>query len=161
MDSSVSPKDEIWFLRVCHHVSNAVYLSYSLLHKRVLATSGFYLCFYLHSACAPLCCTKSLVYLCAQELKCCNITVFIRRNVAAAICLCGGFSDQFSALAIHHASAAKYFPFFYTHLSRIVSPILPVPFHVIRCNGKGGKYLLPCRSSVMSISKPPGSPYLF
>jgi len=26
MDSSVSPKDEIWFLRVCHHISNAVYL---------------------------------------------------------------------------------------------------------------------------------------
>jgi hypothetical protein len=26
MDSSVSPKDEIWFLRVCHHVSNAVYI---------------------------------------------------------------------------------------------------------------------------------------
>jgi len=25
MDSSVSQKDEIWFLRVCHHVSNAVY----------------------------------------------------------------------------------------------------------------------------------------
>ena len=24
MDSSVSPKDEIWFLRVCHHVSDAV-----------------------------------------------------------------------------------------------------------------------------------------
>jgi hypothetical protein len=24
MDSSVSAKDEIWFLRVCHHVSNAV-----------------------------------------------------------------------------------------------------------------------------------------
>jgi len=24
--SSVSPKDEIWFLRVCHHISNAVYL---------------------------------------------------------------------------------------------------------------------------------------
>ena len=22
---SVSPKDEIWFLRVCHHISNAVY----------------------------------------------------------------------------------------------------------------------------------------
>ena len=21
MDSSVSPKDEIWFLRVCHHIS--------------------------------------------------------------------------------------------------------------------------------------------
>jgi hypothetical protein len=25
MDSSVSPKDEIWFLHVCHHISNAVY----------------------------------------------------------------------------------------------------------------------------------------
>jgi len=25
MDSSVSPKNEIWFLRVCHHISNAVY----------------------------------------------------------------------------------------------------------------------------------------
>ena len=24
MDSSFSPKDEIWFLRVCHHISNAV-----------------------------------------------------------------------------------------------------------------------------------------
>ena len=28
MDSSVSPKDEIWFLRVCHHISNAVYPSF-------------------------------------------------------------------------------------------------------------------------------------
>jgi hypothetical protein len=25
MDSSVSPKDEIWFPRLCHHISNAVY----------------------------------------------------------------------------------------------------------------------------------------
>jgi hypothetical protein len=25
MDSSVSAKDEIWFLPVCHHVSNALY----------------------------------------------------------------------------------------------------------------------------------------
>jgi hypothetical protein len=25
MDSSISPIDEIWFLRVCHHISNAVY----------------------------------------------------------------------------------------------------------------------------------------
>ena len=25
MDTSVSPKDEILFLRVCHHISNAVY----------------------------------------------------------------------------------------------------------------------------------------
>jgi hypothetical protein len=26
MDSSVSAKEEIWFLRLCHHISNAVYL---------------------------------------------------------------------------------------------------------------------------------------
>jgi hypothetical protein len=26
MESSVLPKDEIWFLRLCHHISNAVYL---------------------------------------------------------------------------------------------------------------------------------------
>ena len=34
MDSSVSPKDEIWFLRVCHHISNAVYnvTAYTLRH---------------------------------------------------------------------------------------------------------------------------------
>jgi hypothetical protein len=30
MDSSVLPKDEIWFLRVCHHISNAVYLFHVL-----------------------------------------------------------------------------------------------------------------------------------
>ena len=25
MDMSVLPKDKIWFLRLCHHISNAVY----------------------------------------------------------------------------------------------------------------------------------------
>jgi len=25
MDSSVSPKDEMWFLRVCHHISTGLY----------------------------------------------------------------------------------------------------------------------------------------
>jgi len=25
MDSSVSPEDEIWFLRVCHHISTGFY----------------------------------------------------------------------------------------------------------------------------------------
>ena len=25
MDSTVSPKDEIWFLRVCHHISTGLY----------------------------------------------------------------------------------------------------------------------------------------
>jgi hypothetical protein len=29
MDSSVSPKEEIWFLFVCHHISNAVYDAFS------------------------------------------------------------------------------------------------------------------------------------
>ena len=29
MDSSVSPKDEIWFLRMCHHISNAAYSTIS------------------------------------------------------------------------------------------------------------------------------------
>jgi hypothetical protein len=28
MDLSVSPKDEIWFLHVCHHISNAVYIRF-------------------------------------------------------------------------------------------------------------------------------------
>ena len=28
IDSSVSAKDEIWFLRVCHHVSNGLYIMY-------------------------------------------------------------------------------------------------------------------------------------
>ena len=36
MDSSVSPKDEIRFLRVCHHISNAVYLS----HYPSISVSG-------------------------------------------------------------------------------------------------------------------------
>ena len=29
MDSSVSPKDEIWFLRVCHHISTGLYIMYA------------------------------------------------------------------------------------------------------------------------------------
>jgi len=38
MDSSVSRKDEIWFLRVCHHISNAVFCVPS--NVRVIATAG-------------------------------------------------------------------------------------------------------------------------
>jgi len=30
MESSVSPKDETWFLRVCHHISNAVYVTFEI-----------------------------------------------------------------------------------------------------------------------------------
>ena len=29
MDSSVSPTDEIWFLRVCHHISTGLYLPFA------------------------------------------------------------------------------------------------------------------------------------
>jgi hypothetical protein len=29
MDSSVSSKDEIWFPRMCHHISNTVYRSFT------------------------------------------------------------------------------------------------------------------------------------
>ena len=36
MDSSVSPKDEIWFLRVCHHIWNAVYEDMTLPSRRLL-----------------------------------------------------------------------------------------------------------------------------
>ena len=42
MDSSVSPKDEIWFLRVCHHISNAVYIIlHCKLHHVLLHVSSF------------------------------------------------------------------------------------------------------------------------
>ena len=34
MDSSVSPKDEIWFLRVCRHISSAVYFHVFLTSAR-------------------------------------------------------------------------------------------------------------------------------
>ena len=30
MDSSVSPKDDIWFLRVCHHISTGLYIEQPL-----------------------------------------------------------------------------------------------------------------------------------
>ena len=35
MDSSVSPKDKIWFLHVCHNVSNAVYHFYLTIYHTV------------------------------------------------------------------------------------------------------------------------------
>ena len=41
MDSSVSAKDEIWFLRVCHHVSNAVYNSLSLPRQHNTKVSAY------------------------------------------------------------------------------------------------------------------------
>jgi len=28
MDSYVSPKDEIWFMRVCHHISTGLYTKF-------------------------------------------------------------------------------------------------------------------------------------
>jgi hypothetical protein len=36
MDSSVSPKDEIWFLRVCHHISTGLYYTSVVITKHRL-----------------------------------------------------------------------------------------------------------------------------
>ena len=36
MDSSVSGKDEIWFLRVCHHVPHELYTSFKCPNKEKL-----------------------------------------------------------------------------------------------------------------------------
>ena len=41
MDSSVSPKDEIRFLRVCHHISNAVYQWWSCNVVRIAPFGSF------------------------------------------------------------------------------------------------------------------------
>jgi len=41
MDSSISLKDQIWFLRMCHHVSNVLYLS-TLSSLRGLGRSYFH-----------------------------------------------------------------------------------------------------------------------
>ena len=46
MDSSVSPKDEIWFLRVCHHISNAVYTRRPV--RPYISKKGSSVHFFLH-----------------------------------------------------------------------------------------------------------------
>ena len=44
MDSSVSQKDEIWFLRVCHHISNTVYQAEELKKvKRKIVVKDFFM----------------------------------------------------------------------------------------------------------------------
>ena len=48
MDWSVSPKDEVWFLHVCHHISNAVYLlnviiTYQVRHLLLSASHNTFL----------------------------------------------------------------------------------------------------------------------
>jgi len=40
MDSSVSLKEEIWFLRVCHHISIGLYFKYI---KIIFTSSGSFL----------------------------------------------------------------------------------------------------------------------
>jgi len=35
MDSSVSPKDEAWFLRVCHHISTGLYFDVGRREKAI------------------------------------------------------------------------------------------------------------------------------
>jgi hypothetical protein len=42
VDSPISPKDEIWFLRVCHHISNVVYVDWTVRRMaRLCVTAGF------------------------------------------------------------------------------------------------------------------------
>jgi hypothetical protein len=48
MDSSVSTKDEIWFLRVCHHVSNALYTCVA--SRSVPRLYGMYLALFVKQA---------------------------------------------------------------------------------------------------------------
>jgi hypothetical protein len=36
MDSSVSPKDKVWFLRVCHHISTGIYYLFFFLQQKCL-----------------------------------------------------------------------------------------------------------------------------
>jgi len=43
MDSSVAPKDDIWFLRVCHHISNAVYYCHRVPTQLYLANISYYI----------------------------------------------------------------------------------------------------------------------
>jgi len=40
MDSSVSPKDEIWFLRVCHHISTGLYFCISFAQTKDLGVTA-------------------------------------------------------------------------------------------------------------------------
>jgi hypothetical protein len=56
MDSSVSPKDEIWFLRVCHHISTGLYFhTRPIIATRVTVDSGRWNCVALlsHRPAAP------------------------------------------------------------------------------------------------------------
>jgi hypothetical protein len=59
MDSSVWPKDEIWFLRVCHHISTGLY-----------STSAYVSC-----NCAEFCVAKPIVLL-SRETR--TTTSFLR-----------------------------------------------------------------------------------
>ena len=47
MVSSVSPQEEIWFLRVCHHISNAVYSTNCAEKKFSLHVQTFLFCLVL------------------------------------------------------------------------------------------------------------------
>ena len=50
MDSSVSPKNEFWFLRVCHHISNAVYFHRAVYWRWDIPSKM------LHIFCNEICC---------------------------------------------------------------------------------------------------------
>jgi len=63
MDSSVSPKDEIWFLRVCHHISTGHYMcskwrevtARGLFLPAIRGSSGHRVTHHLVRFCVPSC----------------------------------------------------------------------------------------------------------
>jgi hypothetical protein len=61
MDSSVSPKKEIWFLRVCHHISNAVCQQ---IGRKVLLSTGMLRSVYWSLKTGPRSCsaTSATIY---------------------------------------------------------------------------------------------------
>jgi len=85
MDSSVSPKDEIWFLRVCHHISVGLYLAAAdkvgcirhvrlavnciMTHRQVLANcSGHQNCFSNSASLISLLSTECCFWVCFDIL---------------------------------------------------------------------------------------------
>jgi len=49
MDSSISPKDEIWFLRMCHHISTGLYTlkAYNIVTLHIRLNASFVCLLYL------------------------------------------------------------------------------------------------------------------
>ena len=92
MDSSVSPKDEIWFLRVCHHISNAVYPDSNHLFLRCVGRLDVYVCLYCVVTCEWVLwdptlhkCYLHCVYLVSKLRKDCPMMVSWPKHVKIRI----------------------------------------------------------------------------